>query len=266
MTIEYFKEDMMFYLFQNRIKLLAIIVCFVSITSAGILVILSSPTNIVTAEPVAVLTAGPGAVTIDGYVDPSEWSSAGSHTSILQNTNPEISGTLYVMQDSSNLYLGFTIADDELTSITTPYYGLYGDTLQFRFDDNNSGLLFEVGENTVSIIPISPFVRDAYFVNITGSSALDTSDGGENNGIGMLARHADLNHFELSFPICSGDAHDFCLGTNSLFGVNLGYIDMYPITDGVDYKEYGFPYGSFTSLLQIQLIEVSQIYLPLVQR
>lgn len=256
----------MFYLFQNRIKLLAIIVCIVSVTSAGILAFLSSPANIVTAEPVAVLTAGLGVPTIDGYVDPTEWASAGSHTSILQNTDPEISGTLYVMQDSSNLYFGFTIADDEFTSITTAYYGLYGDTLQFRFDDNNSGTLFEIGENMVSIYPLSPFVRDAYFVNITGSSALDTSDGGVNNGIGMLARHADLNHFELSFPICSGDAHDFCLGSNSLFGVNLGYIDMYPVTDGVDYSVYGFPYGSFTSLLQIQLIEVLPIYLPIIQR
>lgn len=256
----------MFFSLRKQIKLLTIIVCIVSVTSVGILAILSRSTNIVTAEPVPVLTAGFGVPTIDGYVDPSEWATADSYTSILQNTDPEISGTLYIMQDFSNLYFGFTIADDEFTSITTPYYGLYGDTLQFRFDDNNSGLLFEVGENKVSIIPISPFVGDAYFVNITGSSALDTSDGGENNGVGMLARHADLNHFELSFPICSGDTHDFCFATNSLFGVNLGYIDMFPVTDGVGYKVYGFPYGSFDSLVQIQLIEVLPIYLPLVQR
>ena len=257
----------MFFSFPIRIKHLAMIVCMVSITSAGILAILSSPKNIVTAEPVAVLTAGLGVATIDGFVDPTEWAAAASYTSDMFNSNPQITGTLYVMQDSSNLYFGFTLADDEFTIHPEGLYEIYGDTLEFNFDDNNSGLLYEVGENKVSVFPITPFVRDAYFENISGSSYMDTSAvGGENNGIGMVARHADLTHFELSFPICSGDAYDFCLGPNILFGVNLGYIDMYPAPDGVDYDVYGFPEGSFENLVQIQLIEISPIYLPLIQR
>lgn len=256
----------MFYSFQNRIKLFTIIVCFVSITLAGLLSFLSSSMNIVSAETVPVLTAGLGVATIDGYVDPSEWVTADSLTSNMQNSDPLVQGTLYVMQDSTNLYFGFTLADDEFTTDEIGKYGIYGDTLEFRFDDNNSGLLFEVGENKVSNWPLSPFVLDAYFVNDTGSSLQDTSDGGENNGIGMLSRHADLNHFELSFPICSRDSHDFCLSPGSIFGVNLRYLDMFPVTDGVDYDGSAFPYGSSASLVQIQLIEVSQIYLPFIQR
>jgi len=234
---------------------------------AGILAFLSSPTNIVTAEPVPVLTAGFGVATIDGYVNPTEWATADFYSSILQSSIPQINGTLYVMQDFSNLYFGFTLADDEFTINPASLSEIYGDTLEFKFDDDNSGLLNEVGENKVSVFPKTPFVLDSYIINVTGTSVLDTFYvGGVNNGIGMIARHADLNHFELSFPICSGDSYDFCLGPSSLFGVNLKYIDLYPVADRFDHDDYTFPYGVNASVVQIQLLDWTKIYLPLIQR
>lgn len=257
----------MFFSFQKRIKLLAMIVCMVSVTLAGILAILSSPTKIVTAEPVPLLNAGLGVATIDGYVNPTEWATAARYTSIMYSSIPQISGTLYVMQDFNNLYFGFTLADDEFTINPASLSEIYGDTLEFKFDDDNSGVLNEVGENKVTVFPITPFVRDGYIIDVIGTSVSDTfAVGGKNNGIGMVARHADLNHFELSFPICSGDAYDFCFGPRSLFGVNLKYIDLYPVADRFDHDDYTFPYGVNASIVQIQLLDWSQIYLPLVQR
>ena len=204
---------------------------------------------------------GIGSAVIDGYIDPTEWAAADSYA--LTMTSSTMTGTLYVMQSLTDLYLGFTIDDDEFT--TGKKFGLYGDILQFEFDDDNSGLLYDMGENKVTIFAADPFYRDAHFINTTGSSTPDIAVGGETNGQGASARHGDLNHYELRFPLCSGDSYDFCLGPGSIIGLQIKYYDMVPDNGDFVYTAHLYPGSELTSLVTIKLFGL-YTYLPLIRR
>ncbi len=161
---------------------------------------------------------GYGTPIIDGNVETNEWAAADTYTQVMFGSDTGLTGTLYVLQDRENLYLGFIIDDDELT--LGDWYGLLGDTLEIDFDDNNSDTLFEVGENRVTIDAVTPY-RDAHFVNTSGSSLEDA----QQDGNGNLARQGSYNHFELAFPLCSGDTDDFCLTGGSILGLQITYDD-----------------------------------------
>ena len=167
-----------------------------------LLVAISLAQSPVKAASAYLFQPGFGTAVIDGQIESSEWAAADSHS--LGLTGSSMTGTLYVMQSATDLYLGFVVDDDEFT--IGYLYGLHGDTVEIFFDDNNSGSLFEIGENKVTIQPVAPWVYDGYFYNITGSSEADTDQpGGVTNGEAMAARHGSDNHFELRFPLCSGD-------------------------------------------------------------
>jgi len=204
---------------------------------------------------------GIGSAVIDGNIDPTEWAAADSYA--LTMTTSTMTGTLYVMQSLTDLYLGFTIDDDEFT--TGEKFGLYGDALQFEFDDDNSGLLYDMGENKVTIFAADPFYRDAHFINTTGSSTPDIAVGGETNGVGMSGRYGDKNHYELRFPLCSGDSYDFCLGPGSIVGLRIKYYDMVPDNGGFVYTAHLYPGSDITSLVTIKLFALYS-YLPLIRR
>lgn len=204
---------------------------------------------------------GIGSAVIDGYIDPTEWAAADSYA--LTMTSSTMTGTLYVMQSLTDLYLGFTIDDDEFT--TGEKVGLYGDTLQFHFDDDNSGLMYDVGENKVTIFAADPFYRDQHYINTDGGSTSDIAVGGETNGQGASARHGDLNHYELRFPLCSGDSYDFCLGPGSIIGLQIKYYDMVPDNGDFVYTAHLYPGSELTSLVTIKLFGL-YTYLPLIRR
>ncbi len=128
------------------------------------------------------LFPGVGIATIDGFIDPAEWANADS-VSFTTEGPAEITGTFYVMQSNTMLYLGVSLADDELNQ--EYWYGLYGDTIFFDFDDDNSGSLYEIGENRFVSYAYSPWFSDDFFHtdNSAGFSSPDTSQpGGVNNG------------------------------------------------------------------------------------
>jgi hypothetical protein len=237
--------------------------CIRGVLLAGVFVLVLSLSGLGEVRAVSMhqFEPGIGSAVIDGYVDPTEWAAADSYA--LTMTNSTMTGTLYVMQSMTDLYLGFTIDDDEFT--TGEKFGLYGDTVQFEFDDDNSGLLFDVGENKVTIFAATPFYRDAHFVNTTGSSHTDISEGGEENGEGLSARHADKNHYELRFPLCSGDDYDFCLGPGRIFGLRVKYYDMVPDNEDFAYSAHLYPGGELDSLVTIQTWALNN-YLPLICR
>lgn len=166
---------------------------------------------------------GYGTPTIDGNVEVSEWAEADSYTQVMVGSTTGLTGTLYVLQDWENLYLGFIIDDDELT--VGDWYGILGDTLEINFDDDNSGSLYEVGENKISIDSVTP-IRDAHYVNTSGGSSADT----QLDGQGLLVRQSGTNHFELAFPLCSGDTDDFCLTGGDTLGLQLQYNDYDTLT------------------------------------
>jgi len=139
--------------------------------------------------------------------------------------------------------------------------------ISFDFDDNNSGSLFEVGENKVIGYSYDPWIRDSYFYNTSGSSDDDINDAGVANGTASSARHGDKNHFEISFPLCSGDtSHDFCLQPGDIVGFRIIYYDAFNDTE-FDYDPMFYP--GTVDVYSLALIEIGlpcNIYLPLIQK
>lgn len=230
-----------------------------------ILFLSSLQPNPVLADSSYLFHPGYGTPVIDGNVDAIEWSEADTYTQVMSGST--LIGTLFVLQDHTNIYLGFVIDDDELT--TGYWYGLLGDTVEIFFDDDNSGALFEINENKISINPVTPY-RDKHFTNITGSSTDDISQpGGQTDGQGFVTRQGDYNHFELSFPLCSGDTYDFCLSAGSVLGLQVQYSDF-----GTDTAEpspppsgSSLPGNLDTDLVTIEIQNFSySVFLPLICR
>lgn len=209
------------------------------------------------------LFPGLGIATIDGLIDPVEWANADS-VSFTTEGAAEISGTFYVMQSDTELYIGVSLADDELNQ--EYWYGLYGDTISFDFDDNNSGSLYEIGENRFSSFADTPWYFDAYFDTVEGSSQHDTSQpGGVNNGNSRAARHSELNMYEVAYPLCSGDTYDFCLHPADIVGLRVEYTDLYRVGDDLLASVGFFPGQDLDSLVLIHLRGVKN-YLPQIMK
>lgn len=209
------------------------------------------------------LYPGSGVATIDGYIDPVEWANADS-VSFTTAGFLEISGTFYVMQSQTELYLGVTLADDKFNE--EYWYGLYGDTIFFDFDDNNSGALYEIGENRFIAHAYSPWYRDDHFYTVDpgGYSTSDISrPGGVNNGNSRAARHTDMNHFEVAYPLCSGDTYDFCLLPADVVGLRLKYYDIYRENESLLATVGYFPGQNLDSLARIHTKGFKN-YLPLI--
>jgi len=207
---------------------------------------------------------GYGTATIDGYVDPVEWATADSLSLPMLGGSGALTGTFYVMQSATDLYLGFTIDDDEYTQDPEGLYGIYGDLIMIDFDDNNNGILFEAGENKLHSYSYDPWFRDSHYTGIAESSQSDIDGGGASNGSGMSARHADKNHFEISFPLCSGDSgFDFCLQPGDTLGFRIEYIDAYK-DPGFNYSAMFYPGTEVYDSLALITTGDFYTYLPLI--
>jgi hypothetical protein len=210
---------------------------------------------------------GIGEAVIDGVMEADEWLTADAHYRQLVSTSLiNLHGTLYVMQSAEDLYLAFAVEDNELT--TGEIFDLYGDTLELESDDNNSGSLYQVGENKVTIFAADPWYRDAYYFELGGASEDDTNSGGTTDGEGAVGRSGfifETNQYELRFPLCSGDDKDFCLEPGDILGLRIRYVDVYPVMEEFAYNSYLYPDDLLTSLVTIEIAEVHRYcYLPLV--
>ncbi len=156
---------------------------------------------------VVVSPAVDAAPTLDGVLAPGEWSGAAT----LPFTIATVSGTFYVMHDSTYLYAAGVITD--------PFVGL--NSFQLIFDNDHDGIA-EVGDDTLVVNLGVNSGGDDYF---SGTFYLfDPDDGGTNdiNSGGVYAGGAAT--FELRHPLCSSDAaHDFCLSPGSVIGFNIVY-------------------------------------------
>jgi hypothetical protein len=209
---------------------------------------------------------GFGEATIDGYIDEDEWGSADFHESGMPGPTPSSltsNGTLYVMQSATDLYFGFLVHD------STPSPGnIYdSDFLTFFFDDNNSGMLYEAGENGLQVSLYSPILPDPIGYNdmFNGYSSSvyfpdDSQPGGTTDGEVMSGNHSGANHFEVRFPLCSGDDYDFCLTPGDIIGLRLEYTDK----QYYDTNWYFYPGFELSDLVTITVSGENFIFLPLV--
>jgi hypothetical protein len=158
----------------------------------------------------AAVLSGWGTATVDGVINPSEW--AGAATLPFTWGPSSYPGTLYMMNDATNLYVGIVVINDP--DFTT------NDGMVLRFDNNNLGTSLEQGDDVLEAYYISDF-RDKFYDTST-SYTFDDVSGGVSNGLSSGSRVGTTNHFELSHPLNSADDdHDFSLLTGQLVGFSV---------------------------------------------
>jgi len=178
--------------------------------------------------------SGYGTATIDGIIGAGEWAAAGTKTfGPFGPTGTEFSGTLYMMNDGTDLYMAVSISGD-------PDYGAPADFDSFvsLFDNDHDGVQ-EPGDDMLGAgnLLAGPFA-DWYYLMPTWADDLPA---GTPDGQGAGSQFApNLNHFELSHPLDSADdAHDFSLSVGQTVGFALEVM-----VDGGSYPglgEEGYP-------------------------
>jgi hypothetical protein len=208
------------------LKRLSLVLCFALLTLLFLGLNINRPHQAVSAHSGDVFGPACGAATLDGQVDPIEWSGAAIQTFLMQSANSTpLTATLRVMNSGHYLYLGITIADDEFTPLGQ--YLPQGDGFRIDFDNDHDGALFTLGDDVLDINAGSPQFTDNYIDGdpAPSSSDQDITGGGTTDGAGDASRVAALNHFELKHPLCSGESLDFCLGAGDIVGFRLEYLD-----------------------------------------
>ncbi len=184
----------------------------------------NAPTQVIAlaADPIV---AGCGTATMDGVIDPVEWSNATRITSEMINpAGDPFTIDLYVMNSGVDLYMAIAIDDDEFTPLGE--YLPYGDGFRIDFDNDFSGTLFALYDDVLGIYAGGPQFEDQYIYDEKNHSCdVDEISGGLQNGAGAASRVGDLSHFELKHPLCSEDNLDFCLKAESSIGFRLEYFD-----------------------------------------
>jgi hypothetical protein len=179
----------------------------------------------VKADTEDVISSSCGIPIIDGKVNALEWSAATTMAIPMVTAGPTTTLTtnLYVMNSANYLYMGLTIDDDEFTELGQ--YLPEGDEFVIIFDNDHTGSVYDLNNNVVALSAGEPKYEDRYIYNVSGSNQADTEGGGTADGTGMTGRSSDLNHFEMKFPLCSGDTLDFCLSSTDVIGFRLEYLD-----------------------------------------
>ena len=169
-----------------------------------------------------------GKPTIDGEVTSGEWSTASKQTFLMQRVDPptQMTATFFVMNSANNLYLGFTIDDNEFT--TVGQFLPQGDELNIYFDNDHSGTLFALDDDVIVSSAGLPQFSDRFIVGNPAPTTheADVDNGGITDGASVASRVDNKNNFELEHPLCSGDSLDFCLHANDVVGFSLRYLDV----------------------------------------
>jgi hypothetical protein len=151
--------------------------------------------------------------TIDGNIQAGEWAAAAKTTISPFGPGNAYSGTLYMMNDGVNLYLGVVIqGDSDLTS---------DDNVRFYFDNSHGGATSrQPGDDDIINQGTSTVIGDLF-----SDGTFDQWDnlfGGTNDGQVASSRQGSLNMFELSHPLDDVDnAHDFSLSVGQTVGFAL---------------------------------------------
>jgi hypothetical protein len=173
--------------------------------------------------------------TINGEIVDSEWQTAASATFTMTIAGNPYSGTFYVMNDATNLYVAVKISDATFDS---------DDAVAVYFDNGNDGT-FGPGDDSILQYAGAPGFVDR-FLEVFPTPKADTDAGGTTDGSGAAAAHGGFNHFELSHPLDSADnAHDFSLGLGATVGFTLAYrqhsagLDYWPAAATEDTTTWG---------------------------
>jgi len=162
--------------------------------------------------------SGYGTATMDGNIGAGEWAASGKVNFGPFGPGNAYSGTLYMMNDGTDLYIAVSISGDG------DYGGAGGqDAIFCPFDNNHNGVL-ETGDDFLGLGTFAPPPLDFLdnFFTTPPSWVFDVP-AGTRDGQGAAGHvAANLNHFELNHPLDSADdAHDFSLSVGQTVGFAL---------------------------------------------
>jgi hypothetical protein len=167
------------------------------------------------------LLTGSGTATIDGVLNTLEWSGAGrADFPVNLDGGGTANGTLYVMNDSVNLYLALNYSGANIRN-----------SLVFEFSNDNSGF-HKNGDDVIVLNGINSFL--GYFddfrtnlppcpVSAPGACGFeDSAFGGTVDGGGAFLTSGTSTVFEIFRPLNSGDTgHDFAVGPGQTIGFSM---------------------------------------------
>src|SRR5262245_15712851 len=216
--------------------LVALVIAGVLSVVVLVLSALTTPLPVEAHAPGVVLS-GVGTATIDGQLALGEWDSAGKIDLLvnlpLSDGGGTTPGTLLVMNDGANLYLGVKVMR---TRLNTGSLGFGLDQVAFEFDNNHNGGPPEEGDDILLLSPglslsgVSNFfdeVRTGRPPCPAGGLLCGFLDNqlnvpGTNDGAGAATNNGSFSFFEMSHPLHSADnLNDFSLTPGSVVGFNL---------------------------------------------
>jgi hypothetical protein len=163
------------------------------------------------AQTTNVLTAF-GTARVDGIFSLGEWDNAATvDLTINLPGGGATSGTIYVMNDQTNLYLALRVERSVIDQAAT---------VAFAFNNGDSGTSLGAGDDAILLDVFGGtdqvFFDIFYYTNsscppFTLCSDYDVNAGGSNDGEGGFSNDGTYSYFELSHPLNSGDPHDFSL-------------------------------------------------------
>ena len=184
-----------------------------------------------------VVLSGFGTATIDGQLGPGEWDSAAKVDVLLNLPSSDgggtTSGTLFVMNDGTNLYLAVKVLRSQLN---TGDLGFGLDQVVLEFDNIHNGGPPEEGDDIlvlspgVNILGVSTFLDEVRTtrspcppaVGLCGFLDVQLDVPGTNDGAGAATNNGSFSFFEISHPLDSTDSsNDFNLNPGSTVGFNL---------------------------------------------
>ena len=151
---------------------------------------------------------------MDGNFSTAEWACASTYSFSADVSGGATPAKLYVMNDGSTLYLAVRLQRRPTDKVNA---------LQLNFDNNNSWTTAgtgasEAGDDVLSLDAANRFT-DAYLTpkcTTSGQSACwaaDLTEGGTNDGSGILKNDGAYTTYEISHPLNSADdRRDFSLG------------------------------------------------------
>jgi hypothetical protein len=163
----------------------------------------------------------PIAPTIDGTITyGNEWSNA---YLVSFDLGGGYIGTLYIMNDMTNIYMGLEITDAALHA---------NDLFIVVFDSDHDAVGREDGDDNM-VLQGNDGVQDNFYTG--GSLSGDTVAGGTVDVVGNAGSAGGVNFFELSHPFNSADdAHDLNIG----FGSTVGFMFQYNDADTATLKQW----------------------------
>ena len=173
---------------------------------------------------------------IDGVLSMGEWTAASYLPFVIGST---YTGTFYVMNDGTNLYIAVSIQDSTRND---------GDQINVLFDNNNNGVGPEIGDDIVnSVGGTSGWGLDSFWAGSSYGAMPDIDPrfgGGTDDVQASAGWQSGVRTFELSHPLSSGDvSHDFSLSIGQTVGFNMQYVD-----NGIGVGTI-FPFGSYEDIV-----------------